>query len=126
MYHGYVNEADRSPSTTRQEARWYSTVFEGPIIEEVRRKKLGKFDAGVDALFGKDKSDYTSSNLMASINGGKKHSSFTKAYIPVRQQKTAEQRKIEEVYGKAAVVYGTGSKGDGTLMADCADWRNPQ
>ena len=77
-------------------------------------------------MFGKDKSDYTSSNLMASINGVKKHSSFTKAYIPVRQQKTAEQRKIEEVYGKAAVVYGTGARGDGTLMADCADWRNPQ
>jgi len=53
--------------------------------------------------------------------GGKKP--FVKSFVPVRQQKTAEQRKIEEVYGKTAL--NSGKRLDGTLMADCADWRNP-
>lgn len=49
-----------------------------------------------------------------------------KVWQPVRQQKTAEQRKNEELYGKSAVVYGTGKKKDGSLMANGADWRNLQ
>jgi len=44
----------------------------------------------------------------------------------VRQSiKTAEQRKNEELYGKTLNVHGAGKKADGSLMADCADWRNP-
>lgn len=45
---------------------------------------------------------------------------------PVRQQKTAEQRKNEELHGRSATIYGTGKKQDGTLMANNADWRNLQ
>ena len=45
---------------------------------------------------------------------------------PIRQQKTAEQRKNEELYGRSATIYGTGKKKDGTLMANNADWRNLQ
>jgi len=47
-----------------------------------------------------------------------------KKWAPVRQEKTAEQRKNEELYGKSAKIYGTGKKGDGTLMANGADWKN--
>lgn len=31
---------------------------------------------------------------------------------------------MEELHGRSAAVYGTGSKKDGTLMANNADWRN--
>ena len=55
--------------------------------------------------------------------GGKKP---TKQWKPVRQQKTAEQRKNEELYGRSAAIYGTGKKKDGSLMANNADWRNLQ
>ena len=44
----------------------------------------------------------------------------------MRQQKTAEQRKMDELHGRSAAVYGTGSKKDGSLMANNADWRNLQ
>jgi hypothetical protein len=50
-----------------------------------------------------------------------------KTFVPVRQQqKTAEQRKNDELYGKTVVAKGINKKADGSLMADCADWRNPQ
>lgn len=114
------DEAFRHASTTRQEGKWLSTVFEGPRTEEVKRKLLGKGDAGQESLFGSDRPEYVSSNVM----GGKKP--FVKSFVPVRSQKTAEQRKMEEVYGKSVKVYGTGKRHDGSLMADSADWRNPQ
>lgn len=49
----------------------------------------------------------------------------SKNYKPKRQEKTAEQRKNEELYGRSAAIYGTGKRGDGTLMANGADWKNP-
>lgn len=49
-----------------------------------------------------------------------------KKFKPLRQEKTAEQRKNEELYGKSAAIYGTGKKKDGTLMANTTDWRNTQ
>jgi hypothetical protein len=48
----------------------------------------------------------------------------TKQWKPVRHQKTAEQRKFEELHGRSAAVYGVGKKKDGSLMANNADWRN--
>ena len=51
---------------------------------------------------------------------------FFKTFVPVRSQKTAEQRKNDELYGKTVNMHGTGKRADGTLMADNADWRNPQ
>jgi hypothetical protein len=51
-----------------------------------------------------------------------------KQFLPVRQQqppKTAIQRKNDEIYGKSATALGTGAKLDGSLMANCVDWRNP-
>jgi hypothetical protein len=78
------DEAVRHASTTRQEGKWLSTVFEGPRTEEVKRKLLGKGDAGQESLFGSDRPEYVSSNVM----GGKKP--FVKSFVPVRSQKTAE------------------------------------
>lgn len=118
----HFDEAVRTPSTTRLEVKWQSTVFDGPIIEEVHRKRLGQKDAGQESLFGKDRVEYQSSNVMSSVSGRK---TFMKTFVPVRQQKTAEQRKQEEVYGKSAQVHGVNKRSDGTLMADNADWRNP-
>lgn len=48
-----------------------------------------------------------------------------KKWAPVRQEKTAEQRKNEELYGRSAKIHGTNKKSDGQLMANAADWRNP-
>ena len=59
---------------------------------------------------------------MSAVSGRK---AFMKTFVPVRSQKTAEQRKQEEVYGKSAQVHGVNKRSDGTLMADNADWRNP-
>ena len=42
----------------------------------------------------------------------------------MRGDKTAEQRKNEELYGRTASTLGTNKKSDGTLMASAADWRN--
>ena len=41
-----LDEATHHPSTTRKEDKWASSVFDGPIIEESTRKKLGRVDAG--------------------------------------------------------------------------------
>ena len=41
-----------------------------------------------------------------------------KKWKPVRQEKTAEQRKNEELYGRSANIHGTGKKKDGQLMAN--------
>ncbi len=49
-----------------------------------------------------------------------------KKWAPVRQAKTAEQRKNEELYGKTLHKHKAGSKADGTLMANGSDWRNLQ
>ena len=57
-----LDEADRHPSTTRKEMKWLSHVFDGPIIEESRRKKLGREDAPQESIFGEDKAEYSSSN----------------------------------------------------------------
>ena len=82
-----IDEGDRPASTTRRETKWQSTTFEGPIVEEIRRKKLGRLDAGQESLFGKEKCDYSSSNVMSATTGRK---AFIKSYVPVRSQKTAD------------------------------------
>lgn len=49
----------------------------------------------------------------------------TKAkWQPVRNQKTAAQRKSMELHGRSASTYNLGKKKDGTLMSVNADWRN--
>ena len=105
----------------RNEEKWRSTVFDGPIVEAPNRKKLGPSDAGTNKLFGEDRVDYgNKSNNMPMLQQPKKSK-----WKPVRKEKTAEQRKNEELYGRSAVKYGVGKKGDGTLMANGADWKNP-
>ena len=81
---------------------------------------MGRLDAGQESLFGKEKCDYSSSNVMSATTGRKVQ---VKSYVPVRSQKTADQRKNEEFHGKT--INTNGKKNDGSLMADCADWRNP-
>ena len=84
---------------------------------------MGQADVKVDELFGHDKCDFQNkSNAMAIIGTPKP----AKEWKPVRQQKTAEQRKNEELHGRSTAMYGIGKKGDGALMASAADWRNLQ
>lgn len=49
---------ERAGSSTRNEANWKSTVFEGPVIDPPNRKKLGRKDAGTENLFGSHTVDY--------------------------------------------------------------------
>lgn len=100
-----------------------STIFEGPIEEKPRRKKLGQSDAGTESIFGRDRVDFDNKSNTLNIIGAKKQA---KQWKPVRSQMTAEQRKNQELYGRSAAIYGTGKKKDGSLMASGADWRNLQ
>lgn len=119
--YGDTNDTERPQSRGRQEEKWKSTVFDGPIMEKPNRKKLGGESKGTDTLFGKEKIDYENkSNQMVIIATQKKNQ--PKKWEPVR--KTAEQRKNEELYGLSAKKYGVGKKGDGTLMANGTDWKN--
>jgi hypothetical protein len=82
---GEADETERSPSRTRQEEKWKSSVFEGPSTQnKVSRKKLGAHDAGTDKLFGQEKIDYeNTANNMPSYGGiGKKPT--VKNWKPVR------------------------------------------
>ena len=47
-----MDEIARPPSSSRNEDKWRSTVFAGPVLEQSKRKKLGQKDHGVDTLFG--------------------------------------------------------------------------
>lgn len=73
-------------------------------------------------MFGEATIDYGNKSNTVSILISKK---LEKKWAPVRQEKTAEQRKNENLYGRSAQVYGTSKKGDGTLMSLTADWRQP-
>jgi len=44
-------------------------VFDGPIQEAPRRKKLGQNDAGTDSLFGQDRVDYGNKSNTINIIG---------------------------------------------------------
>lgn len=54
---------------------------------------------------------------------GNKKNAVAKKWKPVRQDKTAEQRKNDELYGLSAKKHGVGKKGDGTLMCQGTDWK---
>lgn len=75
------DETERPPSRSRQEEKWSSTVFEGPIIEKSTRKKLGKGDSGTENLFGSDKVDLDNRSNNMPVLGTKKE---TKQWKPVR------------------------------------------
>lgn len=96
-------------------------MFAGPIVEGSRRKKIPQKEAGTEVLFGKDKCDFGNTSNGVSLLGKK---SFGKQWTPVRKEKTAEQRKNDELYGRTIADHGMGKKCDGTLMASQADWRN--
>ena len=49
-----------------------------------------------------------------------------KKWAPVRQDKTAEQRKNQELYGRTLASHPPGKKADGSLMAGGSDWKNTQ
>ena len=97
-------------------------MFEGPIVEPARRKKLGQSDHEVETLFGKDRVDFgNKSNAMPILSSPQKNQ---KKWLPKRKEKTAEERKNEELHGRSVAVYGVGKKKDGTLMSSGADWKN--
>lgn len=78
-------------------------------------------------MFGDHQLEFASSNIMSQTMGAATKKAFAKAFVPVRQQqKTAEQRKHEEIYGNTVNTHGTGQRKDGSLMAGTADWRNLQ
>lgn len=58
-----------------------STIFEGPVQEPCKRKKLGKGDAGTESIFGKDRVDFNNKSNTMNIIGAKK---ATKEWKPVR------------------------------------------
>ncbi len=108
---GEADETQRSPSSTRNEEKWKSSVFDGPSTasqNRVSRKKLGAHDAGTDKLFGQDRIDYdNTANNMPSYAGIAKKPQV-KNWKPVRGVKTAEQRKNEELYGASVKKFGVG------------------
>ena len=58
-------ERARPSSRNRVEEKWKSTVFEGPLIEPAKRKKLGQADVRGDDLFGTHQVDFgNKSNAM--------------------------------------------------------------
>lgn len=59
-----------------------STIFEGPIQEKPRRKKLGQNDAGTENIFGKDRVDFDNKSNAMNVIGAKK---AVKEWKPVRQ-----------------------------------------
>ena len=122
FYEPIPEQSEGPESSCRITDTQRSTVFAGAEQEKPRRKKLGGADAGTESLFGDQRVDFDNKSNTMPILSAKKG----KVWKPVRQQKTAEQRKNEELYGKSAVIHGTGKKKDGSLMVNNADWRNPQ
>ena len=51
--------------------------------------------------------------------------SQNKKWTPVLKEKTADQRKREELHGKTSQTHACGKKGDAALMSSASDWRNP-
>lgn len=119
---------DKRP-VSRQDEKWKSSIFEEPKGDEntVKRRKLGGYGAGTEALFGKEKVDFDNKTTGASnlFNNNKKETKFKK-WGPIRKEKTAEQRKNEMLYGDSVRKHGVGKKKDGTLKSNGNDWMNPQ
>lgn len=118
---GDTSETEGPRSRNRNEDKWKSSVFDGPIVEQSKRKKLGGKGTGAENLFGQEKIDYENKSNQMVIIGSKKKAAVKK-WQPVR--KTAEQRKHEELYGQSARKFGVGKRADGTLMAHGTDWRS--
>ena len=115
---------ERPKSRARVESACKSSIFEAPLegVPERKRKTVIKQnDAGVEGLFGKERQEFVSKN-QALVSLAKQQN---KKWTPVLQEKTAEQRKREEVYGKSG-AQGGGKRGDSALMSSVSDWRNPQ
>jgi hypothetical protein len=74
---------ERPSPKNRQEQKWKSTVFDGPVQETVSRKKLGGESSGTETLFGQDKIDYENKSNHMSILGTKK-AAVNKKWKPVR------------------------------------------
>ena len=86
---GGPDETVRSPSRSRQDEKWASTIFEGPIVEQSKRKRLNYNDKGGDHLFGTSKIDYANrSNNISILTNAKK--ACEKKWKPVRAERTAE------------------------------------
>lgn len=73
-------------------------------------------------MFGNHKLDYDNkSNIMPVLQQKKVQENKWKNN---KKEKTAEQRKNEELYGKTLTKHEGGKKGDGSLMGAGSDWRN--
>ena len=83
---------------------------------------MGGEGAGTDKLFGSEKVDFDNKSTGSVLFSSKKE---VKKWKPVRQEKTAEQRKNDELYGMSAKKHGVGPKKDGTLSCKGTDWRAP-
>jgi hypothetical protein len=117
---------ERPASRARpDEGKWKSSVFDEPLSsvqEKPRKTTIRQNDAGTSGLFGNEKVEFASKNVtLANM------SRSTKKWTPVlRESKTADQRKREELYGKTSTVVPPGKRGDSALMSSASDWRNPQ
>jgi hypothetical protein len=48
-----------------------------------------------------------------------------KKWTPILKEKTAEDRKNAELYGKTTKKHPASKKGDSALMMAGSDWKNP-
>jgi hypothetical protein len=90
-------------------------VFDGPKEEKSSRKKLGQKDKGTTVLFGTHIVDYgNKSNIIPILQQKKEQSKYSQKKKPER---TAEQRKHEELHGKTLAKYEASRKSGDTLVA---------
>ena len=87
----------------------------------MRKTTIKQNDAGTEGLFGKEKQEFASKN-QALVSLAR---SQNKKWTPVLKEKTADQRKREELHGKTSQTHACGKKGDAALMSSASDWRNP-
>lgn len=104
------------PISTRQEKNWGSHVFAGAKPDRLTRKNLARGDAGRGGLYGDTVEDLHPRQNLA---GAFKRETAPKYQVEV----AANDRKLKELHGEKA--QNAGKKGDGSIMASNADWRNP-
>ena len=85
---------------SRQDKKWESNVFSGPKPDEIRRKILGKNDHGKGNLWGDQEvaDDY---NYRKTNNFAGEISRKEATRDPVFDEKAAEERKHNELYGNS-------------------------
>jgi len=119
---GVFGDSAKQGPGARNQNTFNSNIFGAPTQNAVTRKHLGGDSKGTSTLFGDDKSDFNQSSKNGMIQAPK-----TK-FEPKVNASAAMEAKARELHGESAQKYGynKNSKRDGALMANGADWTNPQ